>query len=92
MNFDKVKHGILLHKPRDLCITGRLGLWLFSFLNHWHHCVRIPVNLIMLWVEYPSIVLSPLLFLIMMFAFDKNTSPSSKPVSFTDDTIVLMYH
>ena len=24
--FDKVDHGILLHKPRELVITGRLGL------------------------------------------------------------------
>ena len=30
--FDKVDHGILLHKLRDLCITGRLGLWFFHFL------------------------------------------------------------
>ena len=31
--FDKVDHGILLHKLRDLCITFRLGLWFFQFLE-----------------------------------------------------------
>ena len=40
--FDKVDHGILLHKLRDLGITGRLGLWFFHFLNNRQHYVRIP--------------------------------------------------
>ena len=40
--FDKVDHGILLHKPRDLGITGMLGLWFFHFLNNMQHDVRIP--------------------------------------------------
>ena len=55
--FDKVDHGILLHKLRDLGITGRLGL-------------------------------GPLLFLIMIIDIDKGISPSSKLVSFADDTRV----
>ena len=38
--FDKVDHGILLHKLRDLGITGRLGLWFFHFLNNRQHYVR----------------------------------------------------
>ena len=40
--FDKVDHGILLHKLRDLGITGRLGLWFFHFLNNRQHYVRMP--------------------------------------------------
>ena len=40
--FDKVNHGILLHKLRDLGITGKLGLWFFHFLNNRQHYVRIP--------------------------------------------------
>ena len=39
--FDKVDHGILLHKLRDLGITGSLGLWFFHFLNNRQHYVRI---------------------------------------------------
>ena len=40
--FDKVDHGILLHKLRDLGITDRLGLWFFHFLNNRQHYVRMP--------------------------------------------------
>ena len=41
LDFSKVDHGILLHKLRDLGITGRLGLWFFQFLNNRQHYVRI---------------------------------------------------
>ena len=40
--FDKVDHGILLHKLRDMGITGRIGLWFFHFLNNRQHYVRMP--------------------------------------------------
>ena len=32
--FDKVDHGILLHKLRDIGITGNLGNWFFQFLTN----------------------------------------------------------
>ena len=38
--FDKVDHGVLLHK--DLGITGKLGIWFFQFLTKRTHYVRIP--------------------------------------------------
>ena len=90
--FDKVDHGILLHKLRDLGITGRLGLWFFYFLNNRQHYVRMPGG-----ISQPHPVLSgvpqgtvlgPLLFLIMIIDIDKGISPSSKLVSFADDTRV----
>ena len=31
--FDKVDHGILLHKIKSLGITGKPGLWLHNFLT-----------------------------------------------------------
>ena len=31
--FDKVDHGILLHKLRDFGISGKLGIWLHSLLQ-----------------------------------------------------------
>ena len=31
--FDKVDHGIVLHKLRDLGITGNLGVWSHQFLS-----------------------------------------------------------
>ena len=90
--FDKVDHGILLHKLRDLAIICRLGLWFFHFLNKRQHYVRIHGG-----ISQPHPVLSgvpkgtvlgPLLFLIMNIDIDKGISPSSKLVSFADDTRV----
>ena len=41
--FDKADHGVLLHKLKDLGITGKLGIWFFQFLtNRTHYDVRIP--------------------------------------------------
>ena len=90
--FDKVDHGILLHKPRDLGITGRLGLWFFHFLNNRQHYVRIPGG-----ISQPHPVLSgvsqctvlgPSLCLIMIIDIDQCISPSSKLVCFAYDTSV----
>ena len=90
--FDKVDHGILLHKLRDLGITGRLGLWFFHFLNNRQHYVRMPGG-----ISQPHPVLSgvpqgtvldPLLFLIMIIDIVKGISPSSKLVSIADVTRV----
>ena len=40
--FDKVDHGILLHKLRAVGITGNIGIWLFHFLTDRSHFVRLP--------------------------------------------------
>ena len=40
--FDKVDHGILLHKLRDFGISGKLGIWLHSLLLNRSQFVRIP--------------------------------------------------
>ena len=39
--FDKVDHGVLLHKIKTLGITGRLGVWLYHFLTDRTHFVRL---------------------------------------------------
>ena len=92
MAFDKVDHGILLHKLRDLGITGRLGLWFFHFLNNRQHYVRMSGGIIqphpVLIGELQGTVLGPLLFLIMIIDIDNGISPSPKLVSFADDTMV----
>ena len=40
--FNKVDHGIILHKLKALGITGKLGVWFYNFLTHRTHCVRLP--------------------------------------------------
>ena len=37
--FDKVDHGVLLHKIKMLGITGKLGVWLYHFLTGRIHFV-----------------------------------------------------
>ena len=88
----RITLGILLHKLKDLCITGRIGLWFFYFLNNRQHYVRIPGGISQ---SHPVLsgvpqgtVLGPLLFLIMSIDIDKGISPSSKLVSFADYTRV----
>ena len=39
--FDKVDHGVLLHKLRDMGIAGNLGIWFHSFLSNQYHFVRL---------------------------------------------------
>ena len=40
--FNKVDHGILLHKLRAFGITRRIGIWLFHVLTDRSHFVRLP--------------------------------------------------
>ena len=39
--FDKVDHGIVLHKLRAVGITGNIGIWLLHFLTDISHFVRL---------------------------------------------------
>ena len=87
--FDKVDHGILLHKLKALGITGNLGLSFYNFLTNRSHFVRLPGG-----ISADSPVLSGvpqgtalglLLFLIMIADINKYISESNL-ISFADDT------
>ena len=84
--FDKVDHGIVLHKLRS--ITGSLGFWFHQFLTNRTQFVRLPGG-----ISHDSPVLSgvpqgtvlgPLLFLIMISDIDDGVTSSI--ISFADDT------
>ena len=87
--FDKVDHGLLLHKLKLCGIGGKVGIWIHSFLDNRHQQVAVNGTLsersrIISGVPQGS-VLGPLLFLIFIndiFAVTRKSSSSS----FADDT------
>ena len=87
--FDKVAHGVLLHKIKMLGITGKLGVWLYYLLTGRTQFVRLQGG-----VSFDSPVISgvpqgtvlgPLLVIILMCDIN-NGMTSSSMVSFADDT------
>ena len=91
--FEKVDHGVLLHKLKQLGITRKLGNWLLSFLSNRNHLVRIPGGVssdgsVLSGVPQGT-VLGPLLLLVLLSDISSGINHSSVE-SFADDTRV--YH
>ena len=90
--FDKVDHGILLHKVRQVGISGRLGVWLHSFLADREQSVAVDGAVSMPTAVASGVpqgtVLGPLLFLIHILDINEHVRYSSV-ASFADDTRIL---
>ena len=86
--FDKVDHGILLHKLFTLGIRGKVLKWIEQFLRNRKQMVRVEGSLSQpQWVESgvpQGSVLGPLLFIIMMIDIDHDVD--SGLGSYADDS------
>ena len=90
--FDKVDHGILMHKLKNFGIIGKVAQWVHNFLHDRKQQVAVENTLSS---ELPVIsgvpqgtVLGPLLFLILISDINQNVK-YSKVSCFADDTRVL---
>ena len=91
--YDKVDHGILLNKLKNIGINGKIGVWIHNFLSNRQQCVAVNVTTsseaqVRIGIPQGS-VLGPLLFLIHIS--DINYEIADSTVScFADDTRILL--
>ena len=90
--FDKVDHGILCHKLKQLGIGGKVGTWIHNFLSDRTQYITANGAASTMSQVIGSVpkgtVLGPILFLILIGDINENTN--SHVSSFADDTRVLL--
>ena len=92
--FDKVEHGVLLHKLRDCKVLGKIGVWLAKFLDSSarQQAVVVDGRISSLSPVISGVpqgtVLGPILFLLHIADISKDVSPNTTLKSYVDDTRV----
>ena len=92
--FDKVEHGVLLHKLRDCKVLGKVGVWLARFLDSStrQQAVVVDGRLSALSKVISGVpqgtVLGPILFLLHIANIATGLSPPTSLKSYVDDTRV----
>ena len=92
--FDKVEHGVLLHKLKESKVLGKVGVWLARFLDSASRQQAVVVEGSVSGLS-PVIsgvpqgtVLGPILFLLHISSIAREVSPLTSLKSYVDDTRV----
>ena len=88
--FDKVDHGVLLHKLQNLGVCGKFGTWLAKFLSDRCQivaCDGVKSSKAEVISGVPQgTVLGPVLFLVLILDIGDKVSEGTRVTSFADDT------
>ena len=93
--FDKVEHGVLLHKLKQCGVVGQVGCWIAAFLDSSNRKQAVVVDgqvseLCPVVSGVPQgTVLGPVLFLVHIAGIADSLSPGTSATSFADDTRVV---